>query len=104
MSTSTPALDAHLVGTPVIVRTYSAGVHFGIHDGRQGPEIRLKDARRIWYWNDRFTLSALAQEGVGASSKLSVALPEIVLTECIEVIPCAEKAAEQIGGFAAHNP
>jgi hypothetical protein len=45
-SESAPELDAHLIGTPVIIRTYSAGVHFGIHDGRKGPEIRLKDARR----------------------------------------------------------
>jgi hypothetical protein len=98
-----PELDAHLIGTPVIIRTYSAGVHFGIHDGRKGPEIRLKDARRIWYWNKAFTLSKIAVDGLGEDSKLSVAVPEIVLTECIEVIPCSKTAANQLSTKPAHQ-
>jgi hypothetical protein len=102
-SESAPELDAHLIGTPVIIRTYSAGVHFGIHDGRKGPEIRLKDARRIWYWNKAFTLSKIAVDGLGEDSKLSVAVPEIVLTECIEVIPCSKTAANQLSTKPAHQ-
>lgn len=98
-------LDAHLIGKPVIIRTYSAGVHYGILDGRQGAEVRLKDTRRIWYWNKAFTLSKLATDGLDAkSSKLSVTIPEIVLTEAIEIIPVTEKAAASISSAKAHIP
>ena len=33
----------------VIVRTYSAGVHAGIMVSRNGKEVVLKNARRLWY-------------------------------------------------------
>lgn len=100
-----PALDAHMIGKPVIIRTYSAGVHYGILDARQGAEVRLKDTRRIWYWNKAFTLSKLATDGLDAeSSKLSVVIPEIVLTEAIEIIPVAKKAAASISKAKAHSP
>ena len=33
---------------PVIVRTYSAGVHFGYLVAREGKEVRLTRSRRIW--------------------------------------------------------
>lgn len=98
-------IDAHLVGKPVIIRTYSAGVHYGILDARQGAEVRLKDTRRIWYWNKAFTLSKLATDGLDAeSSKLSVIIPEIILTETIEVIPVTDKAAKSISSAKAHSP
>lgn len=99
------ALDAHLIGKPVIIRTYSAGVHFGILDARQGAEVRLKDTRRIWYWNKAFTLSKVALDGIDHhSSKLSVTIPEIVLTEAIEIIPVSANAAQNIATAAAHSP
>lgn len=98
-------LDAHLIGKPVIIRTYSAGVHYGILDGRQGAEVRLKDTRRIWYWNKAFTLSKIACDGLDTdSSKLSVTIPEIILTEAIEIIPVTEKAANIISNVKSHSP
>lgn len=39
-----------MIGKEVIVRTYSAGVHFGTLESRNGKEVVLKDARRIWDW------------------------------------------------------
>jgi hypothetical protein len=99
------ALDAHLIGKHVIIRTYSAGVHFGILDARQGAEVRLTDTRRIWYWNKAFTLSKVAADGIDQStSKLSVTIPEIVLTEAIEIIPVSAPVALNIATAAAHCP
>lgn len=100
---SVEGIDSHLIGKPVIIRTYSAGVHFGILDARKGPEVRLKNCRRIWYWEKAFTLSTVAMEGVGGSSKMPAAIPEIVLTECIEVIPCSEKAASVLESYPVHK-
>lgn len=92
-----------MIGKDVIVRTYSAGVHFGTLDSRNGKELVLKNARRIWYWEGAFTLSAVATEGVGTASKLSVAVPEILLTEAIEIIPCSEAASANLRTLKAHE-
>jgi hypothetical protein len=35
----------------VIVRTYSAGVFAGQLESRNGREVILRNARRIWYWS-----------------------------------------------------
>ena len=81
-----------------IIRTYSAGVHFGIVVRRDGKEVTLRDARRIWYWDGAASLSQMALEGVKKpeNCKFSVSIPEILLTEAIEVIPCTDKARESI--------
>jgi hypothetical protein len=81
-----------------IIRTYSAGVHFGIITQRDGKEVTLKDARRIWYWEGAASLSQMAVDGVikPKSCKFSVTTPKIILTEAIEIIPCTEKAAKCI--------
>ena len=69
-----------MLGKQVIVRTYSAGVHFGTLASRDGKEVILTNARRIWYWEGAFTLSAIAISGVSVTSKLSIPVPEILLT------------------------
>ena len=81
-----------------IVRTYSAGVHFGILEQRNGKEVQLKNARRIWYWDGAASLSQMAVDGVSkpANCKFSVTVPTILLLEAIEIIDCTEKAAKCI--------
>lgn len=93
-----------MIGKYVIVRTYSAGVHAGVLQARDGKEVTLKDARRLWYWKGAFTLNAIAEKGVGKGSKISVAVPEILVTEAIEVIPVTEAAEKNLREFEAHNP
>lgn len=79
---------------PVIVRTYSAGVHFGYLVERNGKEVKLADARRIWSWAGANTLHEIATAGVGKGSKVSVTAPSIVLTEAIEIIDCTPAAVK----------
>ncbi len=74
----------------VVVRTYSAGVHVGELVDRKEKEVTLANARRIWSWKGPQTLSDIAVSGVGPGSKVSAVVPEITLTEAIEVITCAE--------------
>jgi hypothetical protein len=72
----------------VIIRTYSAGVHIGTLKERNGKEVTLTNARRLWSWSGAFTLSAVATQGIDRkNSRISVAVPEILLTEAIEVMP-----------------
>ena len=82
----------------VIIRTYSAGVHFGILQKRNGKEVVLKNARRIWYWSGAASLSQLAVDGTSDSDncKFPCEVPEITLTEAIEIIPCTQKAVKSI--------
>jgi hypothetical protein len=75
-------------GTRVLIRTYSAGVHFGTLIERDGQEVHLKEARRLWSWSGALSLSEIAAKGCTiSSSKISVPVEEIVLTQAIEVIP-----------------
>ena len=101
-----PADSVKAIATPVegmrfcIIRTYSAGVHAGYVKQQNGKEVTLVNARRLWKWAGAFTLSEMAVSGVSKPSecKFATAVPEIILTEAIEIIPCTEKAKEIILG------
>jgi len=84
----------------VIIRTYSAGIHTGYLKGRIGKEVVLENARRIHYWNGAASLSQMAVDGVSKprDCRFSVIVPEITLTEAIEIIPCTTKAKTVIEG------
>lgn len=91
------------IGRLCLIRTYSAGVHFGEVVVRAGTEILLKNARRIHYWEGAFTLNAIALKGAGEGSRLSDSVAEILLTECIEVIPCTETGASWLSEKRTHE-
>jgi hypothetical protein len=78
---------------PVIVRTYSAGVHFGYLVSREGREVTLERSRRIWYWRGAYTLSEIAASGLEIDLSKVAAPVSIVLTEAIEIIDCTPAAA-----------
>jgi len=79
----------------VLIRTYSAGVHFGVVKYKNGGETILTSARRLWSWSGACSLHQVAMDGVDvANSKISVAVPEIELLETIERIPISDKAAK----------
>jgi hypothetical protein len=81
---------------PVLVRTYSAGVHFGYLKSHNGKEVELERSRRIWRWFGAWTLSEIATCGLD-SSKSKVAAPvNITLTEAIEIIDCTPEAIASI--------
>jgi hypothetical protein len=90
------------VSNIVLVRTYSAGVHFGELVTRNGKEVVLKNARRLWSWRGACSLSQVAIDGVALSgSNISVVVPEITLIEAIEIIPMTESAAKLLMGAPA---
>ena len=84
----------------VVVRTYSAGVFYGYLADREGKEVVLKKAKRIWAWFGAASLSQLAVEGVSRPSecKIPVAVETITLTEAIEIIPLTDKAFKSLEG------
>ena len=82
----------------VVVRTYSAGVFAGYLESREGKEVKLIDARRIWYWAGAASLSELAQRGTSkpAECKFPCPVDEVVLTEAIEILSVTEAAQKSI--------
>jgi hypothetical protein len=93
-------MDEAVVGKHCIVRTYSAGVFAGIVAEKKGMEVRVTDARRLWYWAGAASLSQLATTGTTnpAQCQFPVAVPEVILTQAIEIIPTTEAARQSIDG------
>ena len=81
-----------------IVRTYSAGVFFGEIVSRKGKEVKMKNARRIWYWSGAASLSQLSMEGTKdpVNCKFPVPMDTVELTEAIELIKCTPQAVASI--------
>ncbi len=98
-------LNQYGVGKNVIIRTYTAGVHFGELVQRNGTEVLLKNARRIWKWSGAFTLTEVAALGIDTSqSRLSIASSEpILLTQAIEVILCSIVVIKQLTEAKSHD-
>lgn len=78
----------------VIVRTTSAGVFAGYLESKEGKEVVLRDARRLWYWKGASSLSQLAMEGVKCPNecKFPCEVTMVTLTEAIEILDVTEEA------------
>ena len=87
-----------LIGRYCMVRTYSAGVFAGTVASRDGKEVALTDARRIWYWKGAASLSQLATTGTSMPTQCKFPAPvsEVLLTEVIEILPLSKKARASI--------
>jgi hypothetical protein len=89
------------LGKFVMIRTYSAGVHFGVLDQVAGFKdghyaVKLVKATRVYSWTGACSLSQLATEGSKKKdSQLSVEIPSIYLA-AIEVIPMTPEAVENL--------
>lgn len=81
---------------PVLVRTYSAGVHFGYLVSREGKEVTLERSRRIWRWYGANTVSEIASQGLDVSRSRVAAPVSLVLTEAIEIIDCTPEAVQNL--------
>ena len=81
-----------------IVRSAQAGVFAGNILMRNGNEITMTNARRLWYWNGAASLSQMAVDGVKYPDdcKFTVTVHLITILGVIEIIPCSEKAEKII--------
>ena len=86
----------------VIVRTYSAGVFAGFLKSRNGQEVVIQDARRLWYWSGAASLSQLATDGTSKPKecKFPDVVSKIELTQAIEILSVTPKAKASIEGVA----
>ena len=94
------AREEAVIGLPaVIARTYSAGVFYGYLKERNGKEITLLNARRMWQFYGA-SLSQCAQSGTPDASKCKFpeAVDRIDLTEVIEILYLTAKAKKSLDG------
>lgn len=78
----------------VIVAAGIGGIHFGFLKSKVGQEVVLVNARRIQYWNGAASITEMAVRGVSkpADCRFSCAVPEITLTQAVEILPVSTKA------------
>lgn len=93
-----PGFNSFAIGQEVIIRTYSAGVWFGRLKEKAGNEVILTEARRMWRWwaKESISLSGVALYGIKQGKSRIPGAVESVWLEAIEIIPISGKAAESI--------
>ena len=82
----------------IICRTYSAGVFAGYLESRNGQEVVLRKARRLWYWEGAASLSQAATDGFSKpnSCKFPCEVDRVELLNAIELLDCTSKAQASI--------
>lgn len=84
------------INQQVIVRAEGAGVFFGILAEKDGNEVLLRKARRIYYWDGASECIELAQAGCKQGSKITREAGEVIVENVLEIHPCTDKAIESI--------
>lgn len=95
------------VGKICLVRTYASGVHCGTVVYHQGQEVVLRDARRLWEWHavGGISLSEVARNGIHhKGSRVCLTVPEILISDFLELIPVSPDAGRLIMSAPVHMP
>lgn len=81
-----------------IIRTYSAGVFYGIVESQNGQEAVILNSRRLWYWSGANALDQLATEGTKKPNecKFSVEVERRELKNVIEILDTTHDARKSI--------
>jgi hypothetical protein len=82
----------------VLIRSADSGVHFGTLKQKDGDEVTLVNARRVWAWAGACSLSQMAVEGVKKphECKFSMAVSEITILGVCEIIPLTIEAKNNL--------
>jgi hypothetical protein len=86
------------IGKKVIVRSDMAGVFFGTLVAKNGLEVQLSNARKLYYWSGANTVEDLADKGVAdpANCKFTITVNESTISNYAQIITCTEKAISNI--------
>lgn len=96
--TEAKGINDFAIGKEVIIRTYSAGVWFGVLKQKAGNEVILTKARRMYKWwaKESISLSGVARHGIKQDDSKICGELDSVWLEAIEIIPVTGSAAESI--------
>ena len=100
--TLAPVANDYFIGHYCIVRSARAGVFAGTVASRNGQEVCMTNARRIWYWDGAASLSQLAISGASRpeNCKFPAAVQNVMLMEVVEILPTTVSAEQFIKGVA----
>ncbi|WP_107812792.1 DUF6948 domain-containing protein [Neisseria sicca] len=96
--TEAKGINDFAIGKEVIIRTYSAGVWFGVLSQKAGNEVILTKARRMYKWwaKESISLSGVARHGIKQEDSKICGELDSVWLEAIEIITVSGNAAESI--------
>lgn len=82
----------------VIIRGDRSGVFYGELENRNGQEVKLRNCRRLWYWDGACSISELAKTGTKRpdNCKFTVSIDNIEILDAIEVIECTDISIKSI--------
>ena len=91
-------LNNFAIDQEVIIRTYSAGVWFGVLKQKAGNEVILTKARRMYEWwaKESISLSGVARYGIKQDGSKICGELDSVWLQAIEIIPVSGEAADSI--------
>ena len=107
-SAAKPQVGSDLIGSKIIVRASSAGVHYGTLKAIDGETVTLGNARRLWLWRvaDKkgISLSDVADHGIAADSKICAVVPTHIVIGACEIMTTTETAQKSIEGADVYRP
>ena len=95
-------MNTSLLNKKIIARIDRAGVFHGTLDYIDGEIIRLKDARRIYYWNGALSVTDIAAKGItGGKVTIPVSTVEFMSDKIVELNECSEESTKSIESINA---
>ena len=81
-----------------LFRCDRSGVFYGEKVEIEGQRAKIRNARKIYYWNGAACLEQLSAEGTKKPQdcKFTITVPEIEVYDLIQTLPCTDKAIESI--------
>ena len=90
-------MNTSLLNKKIIARIERAGVFHGTLDHIDNEIIRLKDARRIYYWDGAISVTDMAAKGFkGGKITVPVSTVEFMSDKIVELNECSDDATKSI--------
>ena len=90
-------MNTSLLNKKIIARIDRAGVFHGTLDHIDNEIIRLKDARRIYYWEGAISVTDMAAKGLKSGKiTIPVSTVEFMSDKIIELNECSDDATKSI--------
>lgn len=95
-------MNTSLLNKRIIARIDRAGVFYGTLDYIDSEIIRLKDTRRIYFWNGAMSVTDMAAKGItGGKVTIPVTSVEFMTDKVVELNECSNEAVKSIEAIEA---
>ena len=93
------------IGKKCIVRGRGSGVFFGEVVEQEGQRVKLKNFRKLYYWDGATAVEGLASYGTVRpdSCRFTLVVKEGEVYDACQVLPCTDGAIKAIEGVKVWN-